>query len=106
MTTVSLLRGHRIHFESGRWVYSDTSEPTEKMHKKRPCGQCGEYATEDGHDACIGTLQGVMNACCGHGLIEEAYVQFWNRTTIHGYDAINYFRENGIDLKRLAGFNG
>ena len=28
-----------------------------------------------------------MNACCGHGDIEEAYIQFWDGSCIRGEDA-------------------
>lgn len=35
---------------------------------QRPCVQCGEPATADGHDPCIANLPGVAFACCGHGV--------------------------------------
>jgi hypothetical protein len=28
-----------------------------------------------------------MNACCGHGDIDDAYVQFWDLSIIRGEDA-------------------
>jgi hypothetical protein len=68
-------------------VFTDTKESTINF-RDRPCGKCGEYATEEGHDACLGTLHGVMNACCGHGDIEDAYVQFLDGFSISGEDAI------------------
>ncbi len=40
------------------------------------CAACGQLPTPEGHDACLGTLPGVWNACCGHGDPSEAYVQF------------------------------
>jgi len=43
---------------------------------KPTCGFCGLDRTPEGHDGCIGTLPGVMNACCGHGDTEMAYVQY------------------------------
>lgn len=42
------------------------------------CGLCGKPRTPEGHDACIGTMPGVANACCGHGDTPCAYVQYWN----------------------------
>lgn len=36
---------------------------------------------------CLGSLAGVMNACCGHGDITEAYVQFLDGFCIRGRDA-------------------
>ncbi len=29
-----------------------------------------------------------MNACCGHGVTAEAYVQYWNGTRIAGKAAL------------------
>ena len=45
---------------------------------KPVCDHCGLKRTKEGHDGCIGTLDGVANACCGHGEINAAYVQFWH----------------------------
>src|SRR2546427_9498136 len=42
---------------------------------ERPCVHCGVTATPDGPDPCLGTLLGVVSACCGHG-VEEPYVLF------------------------------
>lgn len=70
------LRGHPIHTVAGVWYFTDTGEPTADNWKERPCGHCGLPDTPEGHDGCLGTLPGVMNACCGHGRIDEAYVQF------------------------------
>ncbi|GJM84307.1 hypothetical protein HMSSN139_68030 [Paenibacillus sp. HMSSN-139] len=85
----SHLRGHRIEFIDGVWVYSDTKEPTviNGEYNERPCGQCGMHQTKEGHDSCLGTLKGVMNACCGHGHTRDAYVQLLDGTTIRGHDA-------------------
>ena len=58
-------RGHLICGDT----YCDTGESTSI---ERPCPRCGEMPTEEGHDACLGTLPGVVNACCGHG------VEIWN----------------------------
>lgn len=43
---------------------------------KELCGYCGVSRTKEGHDGCLGTLENVMNACCGHGELGMAYVQF------------------------------
>ena len=77
------LRAHKIELKDGEWVFSDTKEPTVKTWHKRPCGYCGLYNTPEGHDACLGTLPGVINACCGHGH-DPAYVQFENGVIIRG----------------------
>lgn len=52
-----------------------------------PCGNCGKRRTDEGHDACLGTLIGVMNACCGHGNEDEAYIQFLDGECVRGKDA-------------------
>lgn len=83
----SYLRGHEIEYLNGEWIYSDTKEPTTQTHKDRPCGYCNKPNTPEGHDGCLGTLMGVMNACCGHGQIKEVYVQFLDGTVIQGEDA-------------------
>jgi len=33
-----------------------------------------------------------MNACCGHGQTNEAYVQFWDRLCIRGSDGLSVLR--------------
>ena len=75
------LRGHQIEKVNDQYVYSDTKEPT--AGNERDCGHCGLRNTIEGHDGCLGTLPGVMNACCGHGH-QEAYVQFENGVIIRG----------------------
>lgn len=86
------LRGHRIEERDDRWCYADTGEPTVETHGERPCGCCGVHGAADGHDPCLGTLPGVMNACCGHGQPGEAYVQFEDGFTISGEKAIEHIR--------------
>lgn len=79
--TKSYLRGHEITCREGVWYYSDTNTPTEGNDKA--CGYCRRASTVEGHDACLGTLEGVMNACCGHG-VDKAYVMFNNGLIIRG----------------------
>ncbi len=69
-------RGHEIEIQNGRFVFSDTKEIVADTWEDRPCGYCNKFNTAEGHDACLGTLPGVMNACCGHGNVNEAYVQY------------------------------
>lgn len=66
------------------------------------CLHCKKQRTPEGHDGCIGTLENVQNACCGHGEVEVAYVQFNhenyktdpNKVIIKGYKALNYIQAN------------
>lgn len=68
---------------------------------KQTCGHCGLNRTEQGHDGCIGTLKGVMNACCGHGQNSTAYVQFDhndykkepNKILLQGEEAVAYIKK-------------
>lgn len=70
-------RGHKIHLDDRleEWLYSEDGQPV-KDSPQRPCGYCGLANTPEGHDGCLGTLPDVMNACCGHGSDDEAYIQF------------------------------
>ena len=88
MTARSQLRGHEIEFLNNEWIYSDTKETTVSTFGDRPCGHCNEHDTPEDHDACLGTLKGIMNACCGHGVAKEAYVQFLDGFSIRGKDAV------------------
>ena len=85
-------RGNPIEFIYDYWIYSDTKQKVSE-NKNRSCGHCGKPQTKEGHDGCIGTLNGVMNACCGHGKVEEAFVQFWDKTELRGNDAIEWIEK-------------
>ena len=88
------LRGHKIVFKNGEWLYADTMTPT--VNNQRNCGECGKANTLDGHDGCLGGLPNVMNACCGHGDIKDAYVQYMDGSCDTGYKAFEEF----INLKQ------
>lgn len=70
-------------------------------YEKPICGHCGLKRTPEGYDGCLGTIPGVMNACCGHGDENIAYVQFNhqdyksnpNKYNLRGVDAINYIND-------------
>lgn len=81
----ALLRGHEIEEIDGQFYYVDNGEPTVTTWKDRPCGHCGKHNSPQGHDACLGTLPGVMNACCGHGDANQAYIQFENGVHLHSF---------------------
>ena len=69
MTAEAYSRGHPLRYTDDGWVYQDTGESISVV---RPCARCGELPTPEGHDACLGHIEGVTAACCGHG-VEEAY---------------------------------
>jgi hypothetical protein len=90
MTARESLRGHPIHWDEqgGCWRYTDNGAPTAETWQERPCGHCGRQVTPEGHDPCLGTLPGVRNACCGHGVRDRAYIQFHNGVVVRGFDVI------------------
>lgn len=55
------------------------------------CAHCKLDPTEEGHDGCLGELPVdiVMNACCGHGREDIAYVQYWDSSCVRGKEALN-----------------
>jgi hypothetical protein len=84
----SRFRGHEIEFDerNDTWIYcSDGAPVPENLDRK--CDHCGIERTKEDHDGCLGTLDGLGNACCGHGVRSDAYVQFLDGTSIHGEDA-------------------
>ena len=89
----SKFRGHEIYHDesTGHWRYCDTGEMVSEAWLGRPCGHCHKHSTPEGHDGCLGTLQRVANACCGHGNSPEAYVQFVDGREMRGQDAIDFF---------------
>lgn len=98
MTARGHHRGHPTQWDEERsvWIFDDTGEIayTPKMAgsgQTRRCIHCGLGPTPEGHDGCLGTLPEaiVMNACCGHGEGEQAYVQFWSGSCIRGSEALD-----------------
>lgn len=62
-------RGHLIKYVNGSWVYVDNETSVEI---ERPCARCGRMPTLEGYEACLGFVEGVSSACCGHG-VEQSY---------------------------------
>ena len=67
----SYSRGHEIYFKNEKWYYIDNNE---EYKDQRPCKKCGHYSTKEGYDYCLGYIEGVTSACCGHG-VEKPYVK-------------------------------
>ena len=99
MTKRSIWYGYEIEMVGEEWVFTDTGQFT--VNSNRPCGYCHKYKTIEGHDACLGTLPGVKNACCGHGKITDAYVQKLNDEIIQGYDAITWILDRDKNKGRI-----
>lgn len=83
-------RGHPIWWDEQNeiWRYSDNNEPIPGGGGEvRPCKKCGqkEWSGDGAVDACLGTLPGVTNACCGHGVPSHAYVCFEGGVVLRGF---------------------
>ena len=50
-------RGHEIYFDGKDWRYSDNNAINDDS---RPCKKCGRMPTNEGYDACLGYLDGVL----------------------------------------------
>jgi len=95
-TTVSSYRGHRIILNEGIWYYLLNGSAVSAYHDKIGCGFCGKQDTVEGHDGCLGTLvcpDEIINACCGHGDVGAAYVQFAGGRRISGEEAIGFINK-------------
>jgi len=66
----SFSRGHLTVWipDKNKWIYADTKE---LIDEKRTCIRCGKFPTKEGHDACLGHIENVSSACCGHGIMES-----------------------------------
>lgn len=94
------LRGHPIRYDGDDWRYEDTGEKTVGA-SARPCGFCDVRATREGHDACLGTIPGVVNACCGHGEESEAYITHDGGERISGATAMVMFAALGVGSRYI-----
>lgn len=59
------------------------------------CDHC-QSDVPDGPDICLGMLDGVQEACCGHGWITTPYVLLNDDSRIEGRNAISYFTGAGV----------
>jgi hypothetical protein len=78
----SYTRGHKIFydFDNKIWRYSDDNSP---CNYERPCKKCSKMPTPEGYDACLGYLEGIKSACCGHG-VEEPYATTRGKKILKG----------------------
>ena len=80
-------RGHVIVCIHDIWFFEDTLTPT-AGNVPAACGHCGKNKTVEGYDVCLGTIPNIMNACCGHGEPEWAYIQYWDGSVVQGFPAL------------------
>lgn len=81
-----MFRGYEITNSDGVYMFLDSGKSVSETWRVRPCGHCGLHNTSEGHDGCLGAIPGAMNACCGHGVPAEAYIQFHDGSRISGGD--------------------
>lgn len=88
MATRGYFRGRPATWDGEHWRYDDTGEIAGFGYAVRPCKQCGlvfEGSNIGEPDPCLGNLPGVTNACCGHGVPDEAYICFEGGLAIRGF---------------------
>ena len=84
-------RGNEIYCKNdGVWKYS---EDDSIFDDSKPCKRCGNFPNKDGSDFCVGNIDGVTSACCGHG-VDIPFVMFDDATTVFGKNAKKYFKNN------------
>ena len=74
MVVTAQMRGHPVYWDGAVWRYSDdgTLAPA-SGGEERPCVKCGLVAEGDyGPDPCLGYIEGITGACCGHGRADDA----------------------------------
>ena len=67
MAATSSERGWVTVWDGRVWRYADSGGVADG---RRACRRCGRVPTVEGHDACLGTVAGLISACCGHGVTE------------------------------------
>lgn len=72
MTITSHDRGWPTFWDGEQWLYEDNEQ---SVRDDRPCANCGKEPTPEGHDSCLGFIEGAESACCGHG-IQEKYIVY------------------------------
>lgn len=68
MTVKTYSKGWPVVYDGEKWVWEDSGIPV--VDEERPCKRCGKIPTIEGYDACLGFIEGVTSACCGHGIKE------------------------------------
>ena len=61
MVATSHDRGHLMFWNGDVWCYENALDYS-------VCVRCGKPPTLEGHDACLGHIDGAVGACCGHGV--------------------------------------
>lgn len=84
MKLTAYINGNQVTSTNGHdWQYTDGS-PHKIGVTVRPCPCCNSLPADGEPDGCLGSLPGVKNACCGHGIDGESYIEFENGVIIRG----------------------
>ena len=67
----SKMRGNSVFYDGTNWRYSIDKSLADDS---KPCAHCRQMPTVEGYDACLGKLDGVNSACCGHGNPDDMYI--------------------------------
>lgn len=69
----AFMRGHEVIWIQSilEWLYSDDLT---LYDDSRTCARCGQFATPESYDACLGHIPGAISACCGHGVGDKIAV--------------------------------
>ena len=103
MVAVQYQRGHAIYYNKIKeeWLYLDDDS---SASIERPCVRCGHMPLASGNDYCLGHLEGVKAACCGHG-VEDGY-RLYNNNVRKNFEnkkpLIKKTRHNEMYLSNLA----
>ena len=68
------LKEYNDKFGCPKWIYCDTLQP---ITDTRPCKECGAVMKYGEPDACLGKLENVNGACCGHGNPKRRYINYF-----------------------------
>ena len=76
MSATGFIRGRPAYYDGTIYRWQDTHAPAGPTWggPERPCPACGELATSEGYDPCIGYVLGASSVCCGHGVEEPTQV--------------------------------
>ena len=70
MSVTAYMRGNPIYYDGKDWRYADDDT---LANDSKPCTKCGHMPTPEGYDYCLGHIDGVSAACCGHGTCKPYY---------------------------------
>jgi len=67
MTATGYVRGNPVHWDGEHWRLED-GQILGANGVDPPCARCGAIAASGAPDPCVGFIEGLVSACCGHGV--------------------------------------